>query len=330
MTRSILCFGEALIDMHAQAFDGRGFAQQLRPFAGGAPANTAVAVARLGGHARFAGMLAQDRFGDFLLDNLQQAGVDTADVARTDAANTALAFVTLDARGERSFSFYRPPAADLLFRTEHFRARAFDDTAAFHACSNSLTDPALAEATLEGMRRARRAGTLVSFDLNLRPALWPRDGEPREPSWQALQLADVVKLSAEEFAWLADDSEGASGEDALLERLWRGATRLLMVTDAERPLRWFRPGDRGELPGYRVDAVDSTGAGDAFVGGLLHQFAAQGIGPGELDGWIDERSRLHAALRYASACGALAVTRPGSFAAMPAAAEVTRFMETHA
>ena len=324
MTRSILCFGEALIDMHAQAFDGRGFARQLQPFAGGAPANTAVAVARLGGPARFAGMLAKDRFGDFLLDSLQQAGVDTADVARTDAANTALAFVTLDARGERSFSFYRPPAADLLFRAEHFRAQAFEDTAAFHACSNSLTDPQLAEATLEGMRRARRAGTLVSFDLNLRPALWPRDGEPRAPSWQALQLADVVKLSAEEYAWLADD-----GEDALLQRLWRGATRLLVVTDAERPLRWFHPGGGGELPGYRVDMVDSTGAGDAFVGGLLHQFAAQGIGPGELDGWVGDRPRLHAALRYASACGALAVTRHGSFAAMPSAAEVARFMEVH-
>jgi hypothetical protein len=99
MTRSILCFGEALIDLHAGDFDERGFAQQLRPFAGGAPANTAVAIARLGGHARFAGMLAQDRFGDFLLDSLQQAGVDTADVARTDAANTALAFITLDALG---------------------------------------------------------------------------------------------------------------------------------------------------------------------------------------------------------------------------------------
>jgi len=195
----------------------------------------------------------------------------------------------------------------------------------FHACSNSLTDPQLAAATLEGMRRARRAGTLVSFDLNLRPALWPHDGEPRGPSWQALQLADVVKLSAEEFAWLADDGEGA-----VPDRLWRGATRLLVVTDAAQPLRWFRPGSRGELAGYRVDAVDSTGAGDAFVGGLLQQLAAQGVGPGNLDAWLDDLPRLQAALRYASACGALAVTRHGSFAAMSDAAEVDRFMEMHA
>jgi Sugar kinases, ribokinase family len=322
MTRSILCFGEALIDLHAGDFDERGFAQQLRPFAGGAPANTAVAIARLGGHARFAGMLAHDRFGDFLLDSLQLAGVDTADVARTDAANTALAFITLDAWGERSFSFYRPPAADLLFRAGHFRDEAFEDTAAFHACSNSLTDPELAAVTLEGMRRARRAGTLVSFDLNLRPALWPRDSEPRVWCWPALHLADVVKLSAEEFAWLADE-----GEDAALDRLWSGSTRLLIVTDAAQPLRWFHPDAKGGLSGYRVDVVDSTGAGDAFVGGLLHQLAQQQVRPADLDRWVGALSGLQAALRYASACGALAVTRRGSFAAMSDATEVARFME---
>lgn len=325
MTRPILCFGEALIDMHTERLDGRGFAQQLRPFAGGAPANTAVAVARLGGHARFAGMLSRDRFGDFLLDSLEQAGVDTVDVVRTDAAHTALALVTLDARGERSFSFYRPPSADLLFRAGHFRAEAFEGTAVFHACSNSLTDPELAAATLEGMRRARSAGTLVCFDLNLRPALWPRDAEPRAAAWPALQLADVVKLSAEEFAWLAEGDE-----PALLDRLWGGCTRLLLVTDAERPLHWFHPHAQGSLPSYRVDAVDSTGAGDAFVGGLLHQFAIQGIGPADLDDWVGTPARLQEILRYASACGALAVTRHGSFAAMPDAADVARFMETHA
>jgi fructokinase len=325
MKHSVLCFGEALIDMHGEGNDGHGFARHFLPFAGGAPANVAVAVARLGGRARFAGMLAHDRFGDFLLHSLQQAGVDTIDVARTGEANTALAFVTLDSRGERSFSFYRPPSADLLFRAEHFRAQTFDNTAAFHACSNSLTDPGLAAATLEGMQRARQAGALVSFDLNLRPALWPRGSEPRNVVWPALQLADVVKLSAEEFDWLATD-----GEQALLDRLWSGSARFLVVTDGASPLRWYNPDAEGELPCYSVPMVDSTGAGDAFVGGLLHQLAAQAITPKNLDAWVATLPRLHAALRYASACGAIAVTRHGSFAAMANADEVERFMETYA
>jgi fructokinase len=325
MKRSVLCFGEALIDMHGEGNDGHDFAKHFLPFAGGAPANAAVAVAKLGGHARFAGMLGEDRFGDFLLHSLKHAGVDTSDVVRTAEANTALAFVTLDGHGERSFSFYRPPSADLLFRAEHFRADAFEHTSAFHVCSNSMTDPNLAAATMEGMHRARRAGTLTSFDLNLRPALWPRDSEPRHVAWPALHLADVVKLSAEEFDWLATD-----GPQALLDRLWNGRTRLLVVTDGAKPLRWYHPDAEGELPCFSVPMVDSTGAGDAFVGGLLHQLSAQNITPADLDAWVGALPRLHATLRYASACGALAVSRHGSFAAMPNAGEVERFMEIHA
>jgi len=322
----ILCFGEALIDFHAQGNDERGFAQQFVPFAGGAPANVAVAVARLGGDARFAGMLGKDRFGDFLLDRLQHEGVGTSDVARTEAANTALAFVTHDASGERSFSFYRPPSADLLFRAEHFGKDAFNDVAIFHVCSNSLTDPDLAEATYEGMRRAHEAGALVSFDMNLRPALWPRDGDPHPALWKALLLADVVKLSKEEFAYIATD-----GEEAALDALWKGRATLLVVTDGHQPMRWFHPDMDDELPCYSVPMVDATAAGDAFVGGLLYQFATlDGRGAERLQPLLSSLPQLHAVLRYAAACGAIAVGRKGSFTAMPTDAETQHFMETHA
>ena len=322
MSRPILCFGEALIDFHAEGTDANGFPRAFVPFAGGAPANVAVAVARLGGNARFAGMLSHDPFGDFLLDSLRRAGVEVQDVARTDEANTALAFVSLDARGERSFNFYRPPSADLLFRPEHFRADAFADLAVFHVCSNSMTDPALAETTREGMRRAQAAGALVSFDLNLRPALWPRASNPRPSVWPALHLADVVKLCAEEYAWLAEDG-------ALLERLWQGRTRLLVVTDGPRPLRWFRPDAHGELPCPQVEAVDTTAAGDAFVGGLLCKLAALD-GAGAFEALLRDPAALHDMLAFAAACGALTVTRQGSFTAMPSAREVTAFLESHA
>ena len=323
--RSILCFGEALIDFHADGTDGHGFPRAFVPFAGGAPANVAVAAARLGGHARFAGMLGTDIFGDMLLDSLRRAGVDVADVARTGEANTALAFVALDAHGERSFSFYRPPSADLLFRPGHFRADAFAGTAVFHVCSNSLTDPDLAETTREGMRRARDAGALVSFDLNLRPALWPHGTDPRPVLWQALALADLVKLSAEEFDYLAVD-----GEAATLERLWHGRARLLVITDGGAPLRWFTRTAQGELAAYRVAMVDSTAAGDAFVGALLCQLASQDVDAARLDALAVDTPRLQAVLRFAAAAGALTVTRQGSFSAIPDTDDVHAFMETHA
>ncbi|WP_426688596.1 carbohydrate kinase family protein [Rhodanobacter ginsengiterrae] len=324
-TRSVLCFGEALIDLHASGRDEHGFAAGFVPFAGGAPANVAVAAARLGGAARFAGMLSHDRFGDFLLDSLQRAGVGTDDIVRSDQANSALAFVTLDAHGERSFSFYRERSADLLFRPAHFRADTFRDVAVFHVCSNSMTDPVLADTTREGMQRAHGAGALVSFDLNLRPALWPSGTDPHPLLWPALHLADVVKFSAEEFSWLAVD-----GEQAALDRLWLGRSRLVVVTDGAKPLRWFHPDAEGELPAYTVEVVDSTAAGDAFMGGLLCCLAELDAGTERLDHLVGELPRLHAMLRFAAACGALTVTRQGSFAAMPRGDEVLAFMEQQA
>ncbi|AND69711.1 hypothetical protein ATSB10_22570 [Dyella thiooxydans] len=325
MSRPILCFGEALIDFHGEGRDDRGFARHFVPFAGGAPANVAVAVARLGGEARFAGMLGEDRFGDFLMAHLRDAGVCTDDVARTAEANTALAFVSLDADGERSFSFYRPPSADLLFQLSHFRESAFEGLRIFHVCSNSLTEPEIAAVTLEGMQRAHRAGALVSFDVNLRPSLWPRERDPLDHVWPVLHATDVVKLSAEELSWLAVD-----GEQATLDRLWRGRTRLLVVTDGPRTMRWFHPDADGELPTYAVDTVDSTGAGDAFVGGLLCRLA-QLDGDGELlDHLVGKLPYLHEVLRYAAACGALCASRQGSFTAMPTDAETRAFMDAHA
>ena len=326
MPGNILCFGEALIDFHSEGRDARGFPRGFVPFAGGAPANVAVAVARLGGKAAFAGMLGTDLFGDFLLDSLEQAGVNCAGVARTDAARTALAFVALDANGERSFSFYRPPSADLLFRPEHFRDEDFRQASVFHVCSNSMTDTALAAATREGMRRASDAGALVSFDLNLRPALWPSDVNPRPELWEGLALADVVKLSAEELAFLAQDM----GDEAVMEKLWQGRTRLVIVTDGGNGLRWFHPDAEGELPVFPVTAVDTTAAGDAFVGGLLHRLSQLEGNGDKLDALVSELPRLHDMLRFACACGALTVTRQGSFSAMPSEAEVIHFMESRA
>ncbi|HEY8681932.1 MAG TPA: PfkB family carbohydrate kinase, partial [Rhodanobacter sp.] len=201
----------------------------------------------------------------------------------------------------------------------------FGDVAVFHVCSNSMTDPTLSATTREGMQRAHGAGALVSFDLNLRPALWPAEIDPRPLLWPALHLADVVKLCAEEFAWLAVD-----GEQAALDRLWLGRTRLVVVTDGAKPLRWFHPDAEGELPCYAVDAIDTTAAGDAFVGGLLCRLAGLDVTPERIDQLVTELPRLHAMLRFAAACGALTVTRQGSFAAMPDQDEVRAFMDTHA
>ncbi|HSN17565.1 MAG TPA: carbohydrate kinase [Gammaproteobacteria bacterium] len=315
----VLCFGEALIDMLAEPA-GAG-PLRFQRHAGGAPANVAVALAKLGTPVAFIGMLARDAFGDFLLQSLAEAGVATHLVRRTADANTALAFVTLDDQGERRFSFYRPPAADLLFRREHFQADAFATAAAFHICSNSLTDPACADATLEGVRLAQSCGALVSFDVNYRAGLWPTHADARPRIWSLLREADVVKLSSQELRYLA---EPMRDEQAVVDELWRGHARWLLITDGSGPMRSLTREKELPLDAFKVDCINATGAGDAFVAGILDslsEFRAE-----DLDVFLADEVRIHKALRFAAACGALAVTRHGAFEAMPTRAEVATLL----
>jgi len=321
---TVCCFGEALIDFHGKP---SGAAPVFTAHPGGAPANVSVAVAQLGGRAAFVGMFGRDMFGDLLLRELDAAGVDTSHAHRTDAANTALAFVSHAADGERDFSFYRPPSADLLFRDADFDASLFAAGTIFHAGSCSMTEPDSAAATLQGMAHARHAGALVSYDMNLRPPLWPRGEDPAPTIWRALERADFVKLSAEELAFLAAST---GNEDAVFARLWNAHPKLVVVTDGERAARWFTPHASGEQRTFPVRAVDTTGAGDAFVGGCLYQFAKAGLDAAAFETFVADTDHLDTTLRFASACGALAVTRAGSFAAMPASAEVEAFLEQHA
>lgn len=318
---TILCFGEALIDFLASE-PLEGEARTFRQFAGGAPANAAVAVAKLGGRCEFVGMLGHDMFGDFLLRSLREAGAGVRYVRRTAAAKTALAFVSLDVHGERSFSFYRPPAADLLFRDADFDADCFAAASMFHVCSNSLTDADIAATTLSGMARARTAGALVSLDLNLRPALWPDEAPALSVLWRALEAADLIKLAREELEYL---KEGRLTDADIVARLLHNA-RLVLVTDGAAPMRWFARRRSGELPTIEVKAVDTTAAGDAFIGGLLSQLQRKGVDRRTFDAFLAQSTELEHCLRYASACGALAVTRHGAFAALPTHAEAVALL----
>jgi len=325
--RTVVCFGEALIDLLARPPDTVDAPRLFVEYAGGAPANVAVAVARLGGAARFIGMLSEDLFGERLAAGLERAGVDVSCVRRTAAAPTALAFVALDERGERTFSFRRPPAADLLFREEYFEAGGLEDAAVFHVCSNSLTEPAIAAATLAGLRRARESGALLSMDLNLRPSLWPHGVDPAPRLWQALLEADLVKLSVSELEFLA---RPAGGTDVVLQRLLDARAQCVLVTDGAAPIRWRTRTASGSAPTFTVHALDTTAAGDAFVGGWLHSLVTLGVGRARLAGLLEEPQAFAGSLRHAAACGALACTRHGAFAAMPGADEVRRLLEARA
>jgi len=326
--QKIVCFGEVLIDFLAQPQIQHDAPRQFLQFAGGAPANVAVAAAKLGANAYFAGMVGEDMFGDFLIQELRGNGVATDFIVRTDAAKTALAFVQLDEHGERHFSFYRPPAADLLFRPAHFADAAFSNTAIFHVCSNSLTEEAIAETTVLGMTRARANGAIVSLDLNLRPMLWSPGVDPRPRLWQVLLAADLVKLARNELDYLAAPYGSLpEGEQAVLTRLLKGKAQFVVVTDGAASMRWFTCNEQGELYSFDVKTTDTTAAGDAFVGGLLYWLAQHQFNGKRFAEFVSQPTMISQALRFASAVGALAVTRHGAFAAMPQLTEVEHLLQ---
>jgi fructokinase len=281
---------------------------------GGAPANVAVGVARLGYQAGFLGQVGVDPFGEFLAATLRRHGVDTQALRFTSEARTALAFVSLGAGGEPDFTFYRHPSADMLWRPEDVDTAYAACTRIFHYGSISLIAEPSRSATLAALASARAGGALISYDPNLRLRLWRSEEVAREGILYGWQHADLVKVSEEEPAFLAGTRDLARG----VRTLWHEGLRLVVVTRGAAGCAYFTPDGGGDLPGFAVRPLDTTGAGDGFVAGLL---------VGLLDAnrcW--DRAALEHALRLGNAVGALATTRYGAIPALPDRVEVADFL----
>lgn len=310
----VLALGELLIDFVPERGGvALGDAERFLKAAGGAPANVAVGVAKLGASSGFVGKVGNDAFGHWLARVLSERGVDVRDLRFDDDARTALAFVTLTAEGDRDFMFYRHPSADQLHRPEEIDLDSVRAARILHHGSISLIQEPSKSATLAAVDAAREAGRLVSYDPNLRLPLWPDARTAREGILDVWERAQVIKISREELAFLTGSEEIEAARTLLHDDL-----RLLTVTLGPDGVAWFARGDSGTVPGFAVDVVDTTGAGDAFVAALL---AALVRNP-DLD---RERAALEAALRRANAYAALTTTRPGAIPALPTADEVDAF-----
>lgn len=325
VTGPVISFGEAFIDFR-QRPARHGHPLCYEPCPGGAPANVATAIARLGGIAAFVGTISEDALGHLLVKHLGASGVDTQWLQRTHQAQTALAIVSLDKNRERDFNFYRAGTADLLFRTSDFQRDCLKRASAFHVCSNTLTTAELKDATLQGMRWSAQSGSLVSFDVNLRPALWPQNRPVFSAILEATVEATILKATAEEFEFL---SRGLGGEQRLLKLLFSGNTQLVLVTAGSQPIRYFTRTHRGSVQPPSVQIEDTTGAGDAFVGGLLYSLQRDQVAPDTLDSISRSPGRLDPYLRFATVCGALATTQRGSLSSMPTRAAVAAMLAKH-
>jgi fructokinase len=270
---------------------------------GGAPANVAVAIARLGGDVGFFGRVGQDPLGRFMKQTLADEKVDVDALCFDENARTSTVLVDLDASGERSFTFMVKPSADQF--TQQADIPEFKEGEWLHCCSIALANEPSRSATLESMHRIKAAGGFVSFDPNLRDEVWPDPQEIQPVVMQAVALADVVKFSDDELMYLTSTDSLEKG----LEALNSLNNTLVLVTQGAKGALVVFEGEQRLIAGTPTKPIDTTGAGDAFVGGLLGNLARQ-------EQWAS-KDKVTQAVQWANGCGALATTQKGAMTALP-------------
>lgn len=287
--------------------------------AGGAPANVATAVSRLGGAGVMVSQVGEDAFGEHIIETLHRNGVDTTWVYRTRRANTGLAFVSLDSTGNREFSFFRSPSADLFLSPEQIVPELMDGAAALHFCSVDLVDWPVREAHRRAIELAQERGTLVCFDPNVRLPLWESPEACRDAIRAFLPYADIVKLSDDELEFVT----GCGTEREAAEQLFAGRCRLLLVTRGPDGSAVYTPSASAEYGALAVSVVDTTGCGDSFIGSFLYQLVRDGATPETLPALSAETLRgylkfsAHYASMTASKKGAVMATLDELKAAFP-------------
>ncbi len=313
----VLTLGELLIDF-VSTVSGVSLieAPAFQKAPGGAPANVAVGLARLGVSSGFIGKVGDDDFGRFLAQTLAQNAVETTGLRFSEEARTMLAFVSLRADGEREFMFYRHPSADMLLRPDEIDHEYVGAAHVLHYGSISLIDEPSRSATFAAVKAALEQGLVLSYDPNLRLALWPSAEAARQGMLAGWQVAQVAKVSREELTFLSGEEE----LEPAVARLWTERLRLLVITDGRHGCEYVTSKAQGHVPGYAVETVDTTGAGDGFVAGLL-------AGLLEDEGVWEHLPNLEKVLRFANAVGALTTTRRGAIPALPTKAEALQLLQ---
>ena len=312
----VLCIGEMLIDFMPSAHgvdlkDVPAFARA----AGGAPANVAAAVSKLGGNSAIVTKLGADPFGDYLVSILEHEGVETDKVLRTAVANTALAFVSLKSNGERDFSFYRNPSADMLLEASEIKAEWLSPQTILHFCSVGLIEAPIKYAHLKAIEYAHVNQSLISFDLNVRLPLWPNASACRKALMDFIPKAHIIKLSDEELAFLT----GSSDIEAAKSCFFDGACKLLILTKGGEGAEIITKNATYCVEGIKTEVVDTTGAGDSFIGSFLYQLAHDGISIETLDHLSD--AWIQTALEFSNAYASVTTEKKGAIDSMLTMAE---------
>ncbi len=313
----IATVGELLVDLTQTGTDERGV-RVMAANPGGAPANVAVAASRLGAKTAFIGCVGSDAFGENLRETLETDKVDTSGLIAHETIPTTLAVVTVNPDGERSFTFYRRPGADICLERSAIPDELLTDSTILHFGSVSLTDDPARTATLEAAKDAKAAGAIITYDPNFRPALWLSKDDAIRWMREPLDMVDVLKISDEETALLS----GYEAPEAAAEELGKKGIKLVLVTLGPDGVYYrYQPenGDvlTGTVAGFKVKVADTNGAGDTFFGSFLSKLCKRENG---LEGLTTEE--LEADLTFANRAASLTTSRPGAIPAMPTLDEV--------
>lgn len=279
---------------------------------GGAPANVAVAVSRLGGESAFFGRVGEDPLGRFMKKTLSDEGVNTDAMVLDGTQRTSTVVVDLDDNGERSFTFMVKPSADQFMIPADIPTFAANQW--LHVCSIALANEPSRSSTFNAMQQMKEAGGFISFDPNLRDEVWAEQNEIKTVVLKAVAMADVVKFSDDELLFLTESDNLEAGLEAIaafentLQLITQGAKGTLVITQGRQQL----------IAGKALKPVDTTGAGDAFVGGLIAYLAQSAQ-------WR-EITYIHEAIKWANSCGALATTQKGAMTALPTHAELADYL----
>lgn len=296
----VIGIGELLIDLINQNKNRYDF------FPGGAPANCMVGLSRLGTKSGMITKVGKDFFGDFLLKTLKENDVDISNIPSTENYKTGLAFVTLDKNKNPSFSFYRTPCADIMLKPEEINEEYIKNAKLLHYGTVSMADEPARSAIFHAIKLAHSNGLIVSCDPNFRKDLW-RTEEPKEHLLKALKFTDMLKVSLNEAEYLT----GEENESAY-SRLLNLGPSTIMITTSEG-CRILTKEEDIRVPGFKVDVVDTTGAGDAFVAGFIH-------------GTINKMPLFETG-RFANAAAALSITKMGAMSALPTKEEVVKLLQ---
>ena len=315
----VVALGELLIDFTESGLSAQGN-PLLEVNPGGAPGNVLSMLQNYGRKTAFIGKVGKDMFGRLLLEAVGSCGIDTKAILQDETVHTTLAFVQTFEDGDRDFSFYRDPGADMMLRPEEVQEELIAASRIFHFGSLSMTHPTVREATRQALRLAKKHGCLISFDPNLREPLWSDLAEAKRQIEWGLARCDILKISDNEVLFVTGETDFEKGASILLDRFPN--IRLLNITAGPDGSHCFFGGRHVFVPGFKVRTIETTGAGDTFCACVLHDVLSNGV---------ESRSEqsLTDMLRFANAAAYLVTTKKGAIRSMPEKADVLEILAQH-